>query len=127
MGLRVEGSGCGGFGLRVSGLTPQRAPAHHHPNLERERASILLQEASLSIYLSIYVSIYLSRYTPGQRGYELHRVRGVVSRRAGRALAGKLDRFQENHFREFVPESFIWTVYMSRPGTNISICENVSS
>ena len=45
---------------------------------------------------------------------------------SGRAVAGKLGRFQEKHFREFGPESFRWTVYMSRPGTNISICENVS-
>ena len=44
-----------------------------------------------------------------------------------RAVAGKLDRFPEKHFREFVPESFRWTVYKSRPGTNISFSRNRSS
>ena len=37
-----------------------------------------------------------------------------------RAVAGKLDRFPEKYFREFVPESFRWTVYMSRSGTHIA-------
>jgi hypothetical protein len=34
-----------------------------------------------------------------------------------RALAGKLGRFQRGMFSEFVPESFRWTGFMSRPGT----------
>ena len=36
----------------------------------------------------------------------------------GRAVAGKLGRFKEIFFQEFVPESFRWTDCMSRPGTN---------
>jgi hypothetical protein len=44
----------------------------------------------------------------------------------GKAVAGKLGRFQGKYFRECVPESFRWTVYMTRLGTNISISEHVS-
>ena len=41
----------------------------------------------------------------------------------GRAVAGKLGRFQRENFQEFVPESFRWTDRRSRPGTNFSISE----
>ena len=44
----------------------------------------------------------------------------------GRAVAGKLGRFNEKYFQEFVPESFRWTDCMSRPGTKFLISENVS-
>ena len=44
----------------------------------------------------------------------------------GRAVAGNLGRFQRKIFSKFVPASFRWTDYRSRPGTKFSICENVS-
>jgi hypothetical protein len=40
-----------------------------------------------------------------------------------RALAGNLARFSRESFPEFVPESFRWTVNMSRPVTKFSIFE----
>ena len=60
----------------------------------------------------------------GRGGESLPTSRGTP---ASRAVAGKLGRFQRGTFQEFVPESFKWTVYMSRPGTNISIREIVAS
>ena len=44
----------------------------------------------------------------------------------GRAVAGKLGRFNEKTFQEFGPGSFRWTDCMSRPGTKFSISENIS-
>ena len=46
--------------------------------------------------------------------------------RTGTAIAGKLGRFTEKTFQEFVPGSFRWTGCMSRPGTKFSISENIS-
>ena len=64
--------------------------------------------------------------TPDQtRDFHFHthlRVKGD----SHRAVAGKLGRFNEKHFQEFVPGSFKWTDCMSRPGTNFSISENIS-
>jgi hypothetical protein len=41
-------------------------------------------------------------------------------------LRENLADFEEKYFSEFVQESFRWTVYRSRPGTNFSMSEKKS-
>ena len=63
---------------------------------------------------------------------DLYGVGEVSARKAGRHVTEYMERLRENlaDFREkkikFVPESFRWTVYMSRLGTKFSISENIS-
>jgi hypothetical protein len=66
----------------------------------------------------------LCHQTLGPEDFALER---ELLHRVARAHAGKLGGFQEKCLGEFVTESFRWTAYMSRPGTHVSICENISS
>ena len=50
-----------------------------------------------------------------------------MSPMSGRVDARKLGRFQEETCSKCVPASFIWTDYMSRPGTQFSISEMATS
>ena len=45
----------------------------------------------------------------------------------GRAVAGKLGRFQRDFFPESVPGLFRWTEYRSRPGTNFPLLKSFSA
>ena len=76
---------------------------------------------------------YLDVYpTTLESGEELTKMRSEsqarkgAAMRHGRAVARKLDRFNEKTFQVFVPGSFRGTGCMSRPGTKFSISENIS-